>query len=523
MRRIAQPLTAGAVGLFVFLASGRALPAFASPLHSPLARRLALAGGRVSSAAGSVSATPQRLALDSMTWLALFLLSAAFHAAEKAVDNLYPWKIKEFAEEEGPTSPFAKLMNDILGFQFAILVTTTACTIFSAGLFANVMLMAFGPKSVTYASGVLTLLTVFFAELLPKALGVSQPEVVARSMVGPVILISSVLRPISGLFTRASTLILQLFRLDPKKGDGVSEEMLRLMILGAKESGGIQMEEGSMMESVLKLEDKKVNEVMRPRVDVVAIDRRRKLKELLQLAYETRCSRIPVYDGEIDQIVGVVKLKNVLRYLNDPRNLETATVEAIMHPERDKPYFFYEMMAAWDVLQEMRRHRFHMGIVVDEHGGTAGIVTLEDILEEVVGDIYDEDDEEDFREEDDMIIHNEAEHYYEISGAADLRAVEKFLGLDIDEESLSSFNSLSGYLCDEAGRIPDKGDYLLIGSYSFKVIDADDKRVLRLRVESIGDMDDEEGPEAERDQADSSRLTAVETDEAMAVPHPITI
>ncbi|KAF8820233.1 putative DUF21 domain-containing protein, partial [Cardiosporidium cionae] len=225
-----------------------------------------------------------------------------------------------------------------------------------------------------------------------------------------------------------------------------------------------------------------VNEVMQPRVNVIAIDRTRKISDLIRLGDETRCSRIPVYDEDIDEIVGIVKMKDVMKYLNWPELMNTLTVSGILEDRRDKPYFVHETMAAWDVLQEMRKRRLHMGIVVDEHGGTAGIVTLEDILEEVVGDIYDETDEEDLFEEDSLILWNSTGVCYDISGSADLQSVRHTLEIPIEEEAIESYTTISGFLCDEAGRIPKSGDYLIIPGYAFKVMEADEKRILKMKA-----------------------------------------
>uniref|UniRef100_A0A0G4HCE8 CNNM transmembrane domain-containing protein n=1 Tax=Chromera velia CCMP2878 TaxID=1169474 RepID=A0A0G4HCE8_9ALVE len=428
------------------------------------------------------------------SWLGLFGITAAFHAAEKAIDNLYPWKLRQFAEEEGPSSPFARLLEDILGFQFTILMTTTACTIFSANMFVGLMSQLFGSTGAAYSSTVLTILTIFFAELIPKAIGVSNPELSARLMVRPINFASSMLKPVSFLFTSLSTLLLKFVGLEISEDEGqdVSEEMLKMMILGARSSGGIQKEEGKMMQSVLRLEDMSCNQIMRPRVDVVAIDKSESLGDLLQLSIDSRCARIPVFQGDIDNIIGIAKLKNVLKYLAAPGNSLNATVEEILEPERDKPFFVYEASAAWDVLQEMRKKRHHMGVVVDEHGGTSGIITMEDLIEEVVGDIYDEDELEDLKDDDAMILWDADQQRYLISGAADLREIDSGLRLCIDEETFSSFASFSGWVCDEAGRIPKEGDYLLVSKYILKVLEADERRVLRLSVEEMSEDEEEE-------------------------------
>lgn len=172
---------------------------------------------------------------------------------------------------------------------------------------------------------------------------------------------------------------------------GVSEEELRLIVMGAKQSGGIETEEAKMVEGVLDLQDMRVSEVMKPRINVEALEANATLVEFMELVNATKYSRIPVYDTEIDQIMGVAIAKDLLVYaLEKPEALANVTVRELMEPT----YFVPEFMVVQKVLEEMRRRRVHMAIVVDEYGGTAGVVTLEDILEEVVGEIYDEGDEQ---------------------------------------------------------------------------------------------------------------------------------
>ena len=159
----------------------------------------------------------------------------------------------------------------------------------------------------------------------------------------------------------------------------VTPEELRLLVTGARDSGGIETEEAKMVEGVLDLQDMKVFEVMRPRVDVQALEANSSLAEFLRLVNATKYSRIPIYDEEIDRIMGVVIAKDILQFIGKPVDLEEKKVEELMEPT----YFVPETMAVQKVLEEMRKRRLHMAIVVDEYGGTAGIVTLEDILEEV--------------------------------------------------------------------------------------------------------------------------------------------
>uniref|UniRef100_A0A7S1TRQ1 Uncharacterized protein n=1 Tax=Phaeomonas parva TaxID=124430 RepID=A0A7S1TRQ1_9STRA len=416
-----------------------------------------------------------------LVWLLLFVGSACLHSAETAITTLYPWKVREFAEEEGEKSPFAVLSKDITRVLTTVLLMTTACTIYSAALFTRMATEALGPAGTSLATAILTVITVFFGELLPKALGVGSAEVVARRMVPPISAVAVVIAPLGKLLSTSASGLLRLLGFDASDKGAVSEEELRLIVSGAKASGGIETEEGAMIENVLDLADKRVSEVMRPRVELVALDRNETLDVLLSVFNDTKYSRYPVYEGEIDRIVGVALAKDLLQMVQERRSLTDTKIGDITQPT----YFVPEAMSVWSVLEEMRRRRLHMAVVVDEYGGTAGLVTLEDILEEVVGEIYDEEDEQESRDEEDMITVEDESGSYLVKGSADLEDVAIALDLALSEEDAREFGTLSGFLCAQAGEIPIDGDVILVGNLCFTVLESDERRIICLRAENV--------------------------------------
>lgn len=234
----------------------------------------------------------------------------------------------------------------------------------------------------------LTVFTLFFGELLPKALGVSNAELVARATVPAISVLAAFMSPFTLLCKHIINRILRTFGVSSDDEGKVSEEELRLIVMGAKQSGGIETGEAKMVEGVLDLQDMRICEVMKPRINVEALEANSTLADFLHLVNTTKYSRFPVYEGEIDHIVGVVIVKDLLGV--EPSLYSTTKVRSLM----EATYFVPESMRVQMVLEEMRRRRLHMAIVVDEYGGTAGVVTLEDIIEEVVGEIYDEGDSE---------------------------------------------------------------------------------------------------------------------------------
>jgi len=547
------------------------------PLLKPLAARAAMAAG--GSIEKVVLPMERNEAISAITlWAVLFVSLALLHAAEIAITTLYPWKVREFAEEEERSNPkgrgtFKILNEDITRVLTTILVASTACSIFATTIFTRLAATFFGTRGERYGVIALTALTLFFVELLPKSIGVNNAEKVARCIVPPVNIIAAIVGPlgISLTFLAKKTLCL-LGMKGSDNNSGVSDSELRLIVTGARDSGTIDRGEQEMIQGVLNLQDQRVKEIMKPRVEMIAVPKTMSVASVLGVVRESGYSRIPVYDGEIDNIVGIVLAKSVLDFfvkgvlvedeevqkkvtrkkdyqtinedddasddflINSEKgnnNSSSYTTERIpiqvktgkdgnksqkyvrsltgseLASRMEKSiveadllvgcYFVPDTANGWSVLQEMRRRRVHMAIVVDEYGGTEGLVSLEDIVEEVVGEIYDEDDEEDYEFSEDSIMLQEDGNFL-VRGDADLEDCDTILQLNLDEdETLKEFSTLSGFLCMCAGEIPRAGDFVIARGYEFEILNADDKRVLQVKVEKlVGSFTEENSGEVER-------------------------
>lgn len=396
-----------------------------------------------------------RKELAYLTGLFLFLFTALalLHSAEIAITTLYPWKVREFAEEEekmGKQGTFRILNEDITRVLTTILVASTTCSIFATTVFTHLVAASFGARGERYGALALTCLTLFFVELLPKSIGVTNAEAVARVMTPPINVISAVVSPLGISLSWLAKKTLTLLGLKGKDtGDSISDSQLRLIVTGARDSGTIDHGEQEMIQGVLDLQNQRVKEIMKPRVEIIAVPKDMSVASVLGVVRESGYSRIPVYDGEIDNIVGIVLAKTVLDFFvkgvlvdedvirkirsssSEEEVAEVADNVSKLYSAADfavnkkiqstdgdkyvKPltgqeltkrmetsisdagliescYFVPETANGWSVLQEMRKRRVHMAVVVDEYGGTEGLVSLEDIVEEVVGEIYDEDD-----------------------------------------------------------------------------------------------------------------------------------
>ena len=465
--------------------------------------------------------------------------------------HLCIYTVREIAEEEQKQGKkrgiFTILNEDITRVLTTILVASTACSIFATTLFTHLVATLFGTRGERYGAIALTVLTLYFVELLPKSLGVVNAEVVARLTIPPINILSTIVSPVGITLSFLAKRTLQLLGVNDKKGSGVSDSQLRLIVTGARDSGTIDHGEQEMIQGVLNLQDQRVKEIMRPRVDMVAVPSDMPVVSVLGVVRDSGFSRIPVYENDVDNIVGLVLAKSVLDFFVNGIIVDEQVGEQVKrgHPAEETAngyepegsqnesgpllassspvpirtkggankgyvrsltakelasrmeksiseagliepcYFVPDTAKGWSVLQEMRRRRVHLAVVVDEFGGTEGLVSLEDIVEEVVGEIYDEDDEEDYEFSEDSITLQE-DGAYLIRGDADLDDVDTILALNLDEEeALKEFATLSGFLCMCAGEIPNTGDFVMCRGWCLEIINADDKKILMVRAERL--------------------------------------
>lgn len=406
------------------------------------------------------------------------------HCAEAALTKLSVWQVKDLAATEGPKSPFASLPQKLTRYLVAISLTTTACSIYATALFVASVSALVPAWSLGVVSAVLTFLTLFFGELLPKAVAVRYSEAVARRLLPFIARLAAALTPLTMSFTALSDAALRLGGLSPALRDeeAVSEDMLRRVVDEAQRSSeGIESGEGRMIKGVLDMQHKEIARVMRPRVDILAVPVTMSAADILRTAVSSKYSRMPVFDGDVDHVVGVVFAKDLLDFVAAERADAAAphwaarTARDLMEPA----YFVPETMSCWDALQEMRKRRTHMAIVVDEYGGTGGLVTFEDLLEEVVGEIYDEDDGCEERTADRSILRR-GDGWLQIKASAELDDVCEALDIAaaLADPELPECSTLGGLLCALAGRIPRAGEHVDFAGYRFTIRSVEGSRRL---------------------------------------------
>jgi putative hemolysin len=411
--------------------------------------------------------------VDSLTGLelaslgVLVLLSALLTGAEAAYFSLGRSRLKRLAEEQGPErDPFVPLLTRPHELLVTLLVGITLVNIAASALAAAMAARLFGPAGLAIAIGAMTVLIVVFGEVLPMTLAVEHPERYSAWVSRPVAWLSALLWPVRAILNGLTAVTLRVVGSSLKHGEPeISEAELRTLVdVGARE-GVVDRTEREMIHKVFELEDTLVREVMVPRPDMFCLDVATPTAEILPLLREQLHSRVPVFEETVDQIVGVLYTKDLLPYL---RGLPgDSDLRGYLHP----PYFVPESKRVDALLREFQAKKLHLAIVVDEYGGTAGLVTLEDLLEELVGEIRDEFDEEE------RLIQKVDAATYRVSGKLPIDELNAATGLSLPNES---FDTVGGWVLDLFGRVPHKGEKAQTSEVSVAV-----EKVQRTRVVEV--------------------------------------
>ncbi len=323
----------------------------------------------------------------------------------------------------------------------------------------------------------ITYLTLVFGELAPKRLGLQRAERVAAFMARPVAGLSVVLAPLVWVLARSTDVVARLMGVKGTGGKpGVSEEEIKLLVT---EQGTLLDEEKRMIHEVLEMGDTVAREIMVPRVDMEMLEDTMTTGEALPEFQRTGLSRMPVFHEDADTIVGVALLKDVVRPVVEGRRSEPVT------DHLRQPFFVPETKGILGLLSDMRGTSQHMAIVVDEHGGTAGLVTIEDIVEEVIGEIDDEYDREH------RFISEAGEGRWVVDGRLSVEEARERLGLDIPESD--EYETIAGWVLMELGHIPDAGEALAYGRDELRVLAVRQRRIARLMVTRASGSDEEDG------------------------------
>lgn len=429
--------------------------------------------------------------------LALIALNAIFVGAETAVDLIRPVHVKHFREEENTkrANRLQKLLDNKVNYSAACILGSHICRVamvLAGLLLAPGVAKRFSPENASdwqtlvIAAAIIAipiLLLNLVMELVPKSFASLHPMRAGLQLYRFVSIWSILLSPPAKLVASIGNLITARFGGKASFTiENQAEEEIKSLVEDAQESGAIEEDEKELLHSVFEFTDTIAREVMTPRVDLDALPATSDPEEVASIIEKTGHSRIPLYEETDDQIVGIVHAKDLLHALRHS-NGKVPNLKKLMRP----PFFVPETKNLHDLLSEMRSHKTQMAVVQDEFGGTAGIVTIEDIVEELVGDIVDEYDVE----EPEIVTDGAAFH---IDGKTHIDDVNDALGCELDSEE---FDTIGGYVFGLFGRQPKVGESIEAECMRFTVEETDGRRLLRLKVENVGPPNEMSGASSE--------------------------
>ena len=350
------------------------------------------------------------------------------------------------------------------------------------------------PFSFGLAFIISTTLHIVFGELFPKSAALQRSERVAMLFAPPLVAFTTVFRPVIFVLNVFGRGVLRAFGFQPVAGHhtSYSEEEIRMIVSASSQEGVLEDDERELVYNVFDLSDTVVRSVLTPRGEMVVADGAAPIRRLLELNTEHGYSRVPVYQDNPDNIVGVAHTNDVLQHLEA---LDQMTVTELMRPT----FYVPESMSIKDLLTKMRQKKSHLAIVVDEFGGTSGLVTLEDALEEIVGEIYDETDEEE-----EPLVQQLAENVFLMDASLTVDAAETYLGDALEDEE-GEFETLAGFVTNHFGDIPECGAEFIHQGWRFTVEEADERRVSKVRVSRAGpEVSEESYDPTQKDTASRS-------------------
>lgn len=400
--------------------------------------------------------------------LILLLLSGFFSSAETALTTANKIRIRSLAEEGNKRAEIVlKITEDSGKLLSAILIGNNIVNISASSLTTTLVYGLAGP-AVAIATGLLTVLILLFGEITPKTMASIHAEKMSLLYAPVIYLFMKLMTPIIYVINGLSGGILFLLRINPdQRNDQMTETELRTIVDVSHEDGVIEEEEKEMIYNVFDLGDAKAKDVMVPRINVTFADIDTTYSELIQLFREDKYTRLPIYEGSKDNVIGTINMKDLLLY----DNKKEFRIKDILR----KAYFTYEYKSISELLVEMRTASFNIAIVLDEYGETAGLITLEDILEEIVGEIHDEYDE---NEEENIIALSERE--YLVEGSTNLDDLNDSLDLTLESED---YDSVGGFIIGQLDRLPSAGDEVTTPEGIRMVVDKLDKnRIERVHI-----------------------------------------
>lgn len=399
--------------------------------------------------------------------IVLLLLSGYFSASETALSSASRIRLKSLtAGGDKRAVRTLAMIEDFDKTLTTILVGNNIVNIASSSLATVMFTELFGSAGVGAATVVMTVLVLIFGEVLPKSIAKENAEPVSLVFSGPLSVLARVLTPVTWLFSQLKKGLSRLMRTSGQQ-PSVTEDELKFIIDESEEQGVLEEQESDLVKSALEFDDIEVSRILVPRVNVVAVEVNQSIEDIRNVFMEEMYTRMPVYEKNIDNIIGVINEKDFLRLLVEGSD----SVQDIL----TETMYISDRKLISEVLRDMQKSKVHMAIVLDQYGGTQGIVTMEDIIEELVGEIYDENDE--------IIspLQKVSENCWDVE--ADLSVTDLLEELDLPEDLIETErNSVGGWSMELFGRIPERGAEITNGLFSIKILEVGEQRVKKIRL-----------------------------------------
>lgn len=398
----------------------------------------------------------------------LLMFSAFFSASETALMSLSKIRLRHMVESEiKGADGIDKLLKNPTKLLGGILVGNNIANIGASALATSIAMHYWQASGVIIATVVMTILVLIFGEITPKSLAAQNSEKISLKVAGPIRLITFILNPIIVVLIFITNSFIKILGGDPdKQRPFITEEELKTMVSVSHEEGVLEGEEKQMIYNVFEFGDSQAKDVMTPRTDMIVANINSTYSELITIFKEEQFSRMPIFEDTVDNIVGILYIKDLI-FFEDEK--EEFSIEKHMRA----PYFTYEFKSTVDLFADMRAKRAPIAILLDEYGGTAGLVTIEDLVEEIVGDIEDEYDDDDDKIE--VIKEDE----FIVDGDTKISMVNEMIGLNIESED---FDSIGGFVTGILGRLPKTGETIHYNDTKFIIQSTNKNRIIKIKI-----------------------------------------
>lgn len=411
---------------------------------------------------------PTGVTYNIIILICLLISSAFFSATETALFSVSKLKILSLVDDKIKN---ADRLNALLEkpdeVLTTILIMNNLINILMSSMVTVLMYSLFGSLGVSIATGVVTILVLIFGEITPKSIAIQNAEKIALKVVRIIEVLIFVLKPLIYIFSKITTLIRKISGSNTEEKDIITHAELQTILEVSEETGVLNNSEKEIIDNLFSFGDKLVKDIMIQRVNVVALDIDMDYDQTIELIKSEKYSRIPVYENAVDNIIGVLNIKDLLLTQIDSLNFN-------LRDYIREPYQTFEFKKVEDLFKDMKKTKNHIAIVLNEYGSLEGIVTLEDLIETIIGDINDEYDTIE-----DVDIRQISDAEYSVNGATRLEEVNDVIGLELDSEEC---DSIGGYIIDMLDRFPDENEQIKHNKVTFSIETLENMSIKRVRI-----------------------------------------